>query len=717
MHRRGRQERRQRHARRPDAAVGKDDDIGAVVDGGLGLTAQLLERGLEAGAVVGREGGIERLRLELHVADLGDRADFLQVLVGQDRLAHLEPLFLRQPLEVEQVRPRPDERHQAHHQLLADRIDRRVGHLREVLLEIREQQLGLIGQRRNRRVVAHGTDRFLAVADHRLHQHLQVFLRVAERLLTIQQRHVGAAVLRARGLQVLEHDLRAIEPAAVRVSLGEPGLELLVVDDAALFEIDEQHLAWLQPPLADDLLFRNRQHAGFRSHDDALVGSDQPARRPQPVAVERGADLPSVGEGDRRRPVPGLHEGRVIFVESAPLLVHKRIARPGLGDHGHHRLGERIAALHEELERVVETGRVRLAFIGDRPELLDVVAQELGSDRSLAGRHPVVIAAQRIDLAVVRDHPVGVCQRPGREGVGGEALVHERERALEVRLVQVRVVGQELVGQEHALVDDGAARQRNRIIARRAPLALVVEAAGDGLAQHIEPPLEIALGLGLCGARDEHLHVHGLGRLHRETERRIVGRHVAPAENLHALARHFLDIGLDDLAPPRLVVRHEQRTDRVLSRLRQREAEPLGFACEKLVRNLHQDPGAVAGARIGADRAAVLEVAQDREPVLDDLVRLASLDVGDEADAAGVMLAERIEHPGGCRKRVGGIGLHGAGLRTSPLLRVHRSLPSHRHRPHTRYPSHRAAHRAPALRPFFPYVGAEPWAAPSGACR
>jgi hypothetical protein len=37
---------------------------------------------------------------------------------------------------------------------------------------------------------------------------------------------------------------------------------------------------------------------------------------------------------------------------------------------------QRIAALHEEFERVVEAGGVRLAFIGDRPELLHVVAEQ-----------------------------------------------------------------------------------------------------------------------------------------------------------------------------------------------------------------------------------------------------------------------------------------------------------------------------------------------------
>ena len=75
--------------------------------------------------------------------------------------------------------------------------------------------------------------------------------------------------------------------------------------------------------------------------------------------------------------------------------------------------------------------------------------------------------------------------------------------------------------------------------------------------------------------------------------------------------------------------------------LGQREAEPVRLLGEELVRDLHQDAGAVAGARIGADRAAVLEVAQDGERVLDQLVRLAALDVGDEADAAGILVERR----------------------------------------------------------------------------
>ena len=236
-------------------------------------------------------------------------------------------------------------------------------------------------------------------------------------------------------------------------------LDLVVGDDAALLEVDQQHLARLQAPLLDDRLLRDRQHAHLGGeHDEPVVG-DEVARRAQAVAVERRADLAAVGEGDRGRAVPRLHQRGVILVEGAPVLVHERVAGPGLGDQHHHGVGERVAAAHQELERVVEAGGVGLALVGDRPELRDVVAEQLGVDRGLARRHPVDVAAQRVDLAVMRDHPVGMRELPGREGVGREALVHERERALEARVLQVLVVGAELGHQHHALVDDGAAGQ------------------------------------------------------------------------------------------------------------------------------------------------------------------------------------------------------------------------------------------------------------------
>src|SRR5690348_16231541 len=57
----------------------------------------------------------------------------------------------------EQVRARADHRHQRHHQLLADRIDRRIGDLGEVLLEVIVEELGLLREHGDRRIGAHRT--------------------------------------------------------------------------------------------------------------------------------------------------------------------------------------------------------------------------------------------------------------------------------------------------------------------------------------------------------------------------------------------------------------------------------------------------------------------------------------------------------------------------------------------------------------------------------
>ena len=167
---------------------------------------------------------------------------------------------------------------------------------------------------------------------------------------------------------------------------GELPLDLLVLDDAALLQVDQQHLAGLQAPLAHDALFRDRQHAGLRGHDHEVVVGDDEARRPQAVAVERGADLAAVGEGDRGRAVPRLHQRGVVFVEGAPLRIHQRVAGPGLRDQHHHRMRQRIAAGDQQLERVVEAGGVGLAVRDQRPHLVEVGPEQLAIPSTAGAR-------------------------------------------------------------------------------------------------------------------------------------------------------------------------------------------------------------------------------------------------------------------------------------------------------------------------------------------
>ena len=126
---------------------------------------------------------VERIGAE-GADQLLDRADLLQIAVGQDRLRDFQPV-MRAGLVPEQVRPRPDDGDQRHDEFFADRVDRRVGDLREELLEVVVEDLRPVRQR-GIGVGAHRADWIVAVARHRLEDELDVFLGVAERLLPVR---------------------------------------------------------------------------------------------------------------------------------------------------------------------------------------------------------------------------------------------------------------------------------------------------------------------------------------------------------------------------------------------------------------------------------------------------------------------------------------------------------------------------------------------------
>ena len=146
----------------------------------------------------------------------------------------------------------------------------------------------------------------------------------------------------------------------------------------------------------------------------------------------------------------------------------------------------------------------------------------------------------------------------------------------------------------------------------------------------------------LEGAADEHLAVHRLGALTiSDSEELSTGTERQPSSS----------------RPSSLTTRVHTRSQwarrrssrgmkmwptRVAAGRGQREAELLALLLEEVVRDLNEHAGAVAGQRVGAHRAAVLEVGEDLERVGDDLMRLAALEVGDEADAAGIVLVRRV---------------------------------------------------------------------------
>ena len=224
----------------------------------------------------------------------------------------------------EQVPFRPDERLHAHHDRLADRVDRRVRDLREELLEVGVEQRMTLGEHSERRVVPHRPDRLLGVRSQRSEHHLHVFLRVAKGQLEASERLRERPSRMVR--QIGQPHRPAFEPVAVRPARRNLVLDLVVRDDPARLEVDEEELPRLEAALALDLARRHVEDAGLgREHDPAVLRLE-PAAGPKAVPVERRADHAAVRERERRGPVPRLDQAAVVGVEALERTVS---GRPG----------------------------------------------------------------------------------------------------------------------------------------------------------------------------------------------------------------------------------------------------------------------------------------------------------------------------------------------------------------------------------------------------
>jgi hypothetical protein len=80
----------------------------------------------------------------------------------------------------------------------------------------------------------------------------------------------------------------------------------------------------------------------------------------------------------------------------------------------------------------------------------------------------------------------------------------------------------------------------------------------------------------------------------------------------------------------------------VLAGRGQFNSEGCALAGKKLVRNLNQDAGAVTSFGIAAAGAAMREIYQDLDSLLDDLVALFAANAGDKAHSTSIVLVRRV---------------------------------------------------------------------------
>ena len=511
-----------------------------------------------------------------------------------------------------------------------------------------------VAQHRERRVVAHRADSLLGVLDHGMEDRLEVLDRPARRELAAAQ-FVGREVLGGRRVladQRIELD-RALGPARIVVRRRQHVLQLAVLVDPGLVHIDGQHLAGAEAALLDDLGLVLRHHAGLGAGDQQVLRRHDVAHRPQAVAVEPD-QCPLAGDGgDGGRPVPWLHHAVHVVVHGAMIGRHVGVRGRGLGNH--HRLDHRQVAMaaHQQLEHVVERRGIGGAGLHDRLQVLDEAAEGLVLEPCLVALHPVDVAQDGVDLAVVREHAEGLRQLPLREGVGRIALVEDREARGEALVEQVGIEGRQVLGEEHALVDDRPARQRADV-----ELGDVLGERGllHATAQDVELLLELAVVEPRIAAADQDLLDLGPGLVGLGADDRDVDRHLAPAQDRVAETQ---DLGLDDgaaaLLRAEVGARQEHHADRDASDLRELAAGVADIFLEEVLRNLDVETRAIARLAVGVDGAAVPHSLQRIDARRHDVAASLAVQRDHETDAAG------IESLGGV-VAVGGGELLGAAL-------------------------------------------------------
>ena len=404
--------------------------------------------------------------------------------------------------------------------------------------------------------------------------------------------------------------------------------------EATLGKIDADQLSGAEPAVLDDLLGRDRDHAGLGADDEHAAGRDAVAHRAEAVAVHPGQNPGPVGCGDRRRAVPGLHHAVAEVVERTVMGRHVLLLGPGVRDE--QAIGRRhgTAGPHHALEHGVERHRVRGVRLDQRKELVVVGAEDVAGGPRLVARHPVLVAAYRVDLAVVGEHSEGLRQAPGGEGVSRIALVEDREARHEALVQQVRIERRELLGQEHPLVDERAGRERADV---EAADVVVQDLLLDAPADDVEVDLELIVIDAALVVDHDLLDLRPAG-IRLFSDHRRIDRHLAPtldavaeAENLrlHDAAAEVLraEIGLGQ----------EHHADGKASALGPL-AGRLHMLPEEVLRNLDVNAGAVAGLAVGIDRAPVPHRLERRDAGLDHIAPRRAVERGDQSDSARIVL-------------------------------------------------------------------------------
>ena len=191
----------------------------------------------------------------------------------------------------------------------------------------------------------------------------------------------------------------------------------------------------------------------------------------------------------------------------------------------------------------------------------------------------------------------------------------ETERGHAGGIVQIVIEASDLRCEQQPLVDHRPAGKARHVKLGQAWKPMFYSEVGQRVLGLLANSKQLAFKRILIGAAfaatheklpdDRHRGNHGLAK---PVERR---RHVAPAKrDLAFLAGKLLE-SFDHKISAGLVLRKEAHGHGIIARLGQGEPLAISPLSQQPIGHLDEDAGPVAKQRIGADRAAMIEISQD----------------------------------------------------------------------------------------------------------
>ena len=306
---------------------------------------------------------------------------------------------------------------EAHHEFLAERVDRWVGDLGEVLAEVVEERLGKVAHNSQWSIVTHGVDRLFGIGYHRGDNLLNFLLVIVE---SGEESHiVGDIIIHLfAAVDLVEFYAVFGEPVAVGELIGKIFLEKCVIVDLAFLHIYHEHFTGAETSLFFHLRSLKWEDTHFGSYNDGVVVGDEVTCRAQTIAVEHTADISAIAEEQCGGTVPSFHENAVILIESLQfgrnwVLVVERLR------HKHSKsVRERHSSHHEVFKHVVERGTVAHIGLNDWRDI--GTTERFRIEHTLSGVHPHAVSLNGVDFAIVTEHTEGLCKAPCGECVCAE---------------------------------------------------------------------------------------------------------------------------------------------------------------------------------------------------------------------------------------------------------------------------------------------------------